>query len=120
MKRSRITGVATTMESDDDQGESGHAGRVYGSLRQWILLGGVAVGSVVAVSAVVRNFGARRADARRALQQLESDGLVAMTDDDRGVVTEANASPAKDYAVLADEWERQRKDPGATPGSDYP
>lgn len=109
-----------TTAGDDGQTEAGPDNRVYGSLRQWILLGGLAVGSVVAVSAVVRNFGARRSEARRALAQLESDGLVAMTDEEQGVVTEANTSPAKDYSAIADAWERQRKDPAATPGSDYP
>ncbi|MFN8505932.1 MAG: GntR family transcriptional regulator [Dehalococcoidia bacterium] len=108
-------------EETNSSGETrDEARRVHGSLREWILLGGIAAGSVIAVSTLVRRYGVRRADARRALDQLDAEGLVRTGEGDRAVVIDPLATRLGDVDALARQWERQRREPAATPGSDYP
>ncbi len=107
-------------ESNDKDANPEEADRVYHSMREWILLGGLAVGSVVTLTALVRRYGTRRAVAREALERLEAEGLVEGDGTDEATVADHEGGRLGNIAQLADHWKRRIRHRDATPGSDFP
>jgi DNA-binding GntR family transcriptional regulator len=107
------------VKGEESRGEDG-ANRLHVSLREMILLGSLAAGTAVAVTALVRRHRVSKASAQEVLSRLEGEGLVTRETSDEAVVTDPARGPWSDITRLAERWLKRTKDPDAVSGSDFP